>query len=116
MSAYTTIKTKIKDKETLKKVLDQLKLPYEEGVNLTLYGYMGDRRTQTADIVVRKKYIGRASNDLGFKRLPDGTYEMIVSEFDRGAGLFSKGVKVERTIKQAEHSENLRAMEEARQK
>ncbi len=54
----------------------------EEGEALTLYGYQGDARAETADVVVRRHHIGSASNDLGFKRTPVG-YVPLVSEFDQ---------------------------------
>jgi hypothetical protein len=53
----------------------------EEGEALPLYGYQGDRRPETAEIVVRRQYLGSLSNDLGFTRTPQG-YVPIVSEYD----------------------------------
>ena len=40
-------------------------------------------------MIVRREHIGRSSNDIGFARQPDGTFEAVVSDFDRiryGAG------------------------------
>jgi hypothetical protein len=54
----------------------------EEGQDLPLFGYGGDRRPETAALVVRRQYIGAASNDLGFARTADG-YFPIISEYDR---------------------------------
>lgn len=54
----------------------------EEGEALPLQGYQGDRRPETAEIVVRRRHIGPASNDLGFTRTPDG-YVPIISEYDQ---------------------------------
>lgn len=56
----------------------------EEGEALALYGYQGDRRVETAEIVVRRRYVGSASNDLGFARTPRG-YVPIISEYDQRA-------------------------------
>jgi hypothetical protein len=53
----------------------------EEGDQLPLYGYQGDRRPETAEIVVRRASVGAASNDLGFARTDRG-YVPIVSEYD----------------------------------
>src|SRR5581483_12511644 len=39
-----------------------------------LYGYLGDARPETAEIVLRRFHIGRGSNDVGFKLGADGTY------------------------------------------
>lgn len=55
----------------------------EQGEALALYGYQGDRRPETAEVVVRRRHIGSASNDLGFSRTPQG-YVPIISEYDRG--------------------------------
>ncbi|MFN8472142.1 MAG: DUF1257 domain-containing protein [Anaerolineae bacterium] len=54
----------------------------EEGEALPLYGYLGDRRAETAEIVVRRKYLGSASNDLGFALTPQG-YVPVISEYDQ---------------------------------
>jgi hypothetical protein len=54
----------------------------EEGEALPLYGYRGDRRPETAEVVVRRHHLGSASNDLGFARTPDG-FVPIVSEYDQ---------------------------------
>jgi len=54
----------------------------EEGEDLPLYGYHGDRRSETAALVVRRHHIGSASNDLGFARTADG-YFPIISEYDK---------------------------------
>ncbi len=53
----------------------------EEGQDLPLFGYHGDRRTETAALVVRRQHIGPGSNDLGFARTADG-YFPIISDFD----------------------------------
>jgi len=54
----------------------------EEGEALPLYGYQGDRRPETAEVVVRRRHLGSASNDVGFARTPAG-YVPIVSEYDQ---------------------------------
>jgi hypothetical protein len=51
-----------------------------------LYGFHGDRRAQTAHIIIRRKHIDSASNDIGFVRNEDGTYQAIISEFDQSIG------------------------------
>ena len=53
----------------------------EEGLALPLYGYQGDRRPETAEIVVRRRHVGSASNDIGFTKTGDG-YAPILSEYD----------------------------------
>ena len=54
----------------------------EEGEALPLYGYQGDRRPETAELVVGRRHLGSASNDVGFARTPAG-YVPIVSEYDQ---------------------------------
>ena len=49
-----------------------------------LHGYAGDIRKQTANIIVRRKNVGSASNDVGFRRKANGKYELIISEYDQG--------------------------------
>lgn len=83
MSAYTEIETQFKDLEALKLALQDLKYVFEEGKNLTMYGYQGDKRRQTAEIVIRRQHVGAASNDIGFALQDDGSYKMIVSEYDQ---------------------------------
>jgi hypothetical protein len=47
-----------------------------------LYGYRGDERPQQAHIVVRRQHVGPAANDVGWERLPDGSYRAWISEYD----------------------------------
>jgi hypothetical protein len=54
----------------------------EEGEKLSLFGYRGDQRPETAEIVVRRQFVGSASNDLGFARTEQG-YVPVVSEYDQ---------------------------------
>jgi hypothetical protein len=48
-----------------------------------LYGYQSDRRPETAEVIIRRKDIGPASNDIGFKREASGEFQAIISEYDR---------------------------------
>ena len=87
MSHYAVIQTEFKYKDCLIAALKEIYGSkavevYEKPVNLI--GYQGDIRKQKAHIVVRRKYIGPVSNDLGF--LKDGEtdyYSMIISDYDR---------------------------------
>jgi hypothetical protein len=56
----------------------------EEGEGLALFGYKGDQRPETAEIVVRRQHLSGASNDIGFARTTEG-YVPIVSEYDQHA-------------------------------
>lgn len=55
----------------------------EVGEALALHGYDGDRRPELADVVVRRRFLHSASNDLGFGKTADG-YVPVVSEWDSG--------------------------------
>ena len=85
MSHFTAIKTQIKDAEALVKALADVGFKQVE-VHETaqhLYGFQGDIRSQTAEVIIRRKYVGSVSNDIGFQRQQDGTFEAIISEYDR---------------------------------
>jgi len=103
-------------------ILQTLKLlgyeTIEQGKDLHLYGYQGDKRKETADIVVRRKYIGHSSNDLGFKKGADGKYKMIVSEYDQRALVTKhngkRGMRFQQLFTQA--ASTSKVIENARQK
>ena len=84
MSKYISFPDVIfKDRRLLLAALADLGYPQvEEGEALPLFGYQGDRRPETAEIVVRRHHLGSASNDLGFARTQAG-YVPIVSEYDQ---------------------------------
>ncbi len=85
MSHFTCIKTQIKIQEALVQALADVGFQTVE-VHETaqhLYGYQGDIRPQTAEVIIRREYIGQDSNDIGFKRQEDGNFEAIISEYDR---------------------------------
>jgi len=85
MSAYKRILTEFRDRECLLRALEKIGLPVEVSLkdNLSLYGYQGNRRAETAEFVIRRQHIGRSSNDLGYVwNAKAGAYEAIVSEYD----------------------------------
>ncbi len=76
----------------------------EEGDSLSLYGYRGDRRPEMAQIVVRRKFIGSASNDLGFQKTEAG-YVPVISEYDQRymmRGNFLTNLRTNYNLKSAE--------------
>lgn len=88
MSHYNKIKTELKNKDSLLKALAKMGFG-EDKVELhdqasCLYGYQGDARAQKANIIVRRKYVGSAANDLGWELQEDGTYAAHISDYDRG--------------------------------
>lgn len=85
MSHFTRIRTQLRDAETLVEALHAVGHPHVEVHDhpQTLYGYQGDPRPEKAEVVIRREHIGSASNDIGFTRRPDGSFEAIISEYDR---------------------------------
>jgi hypothetical protein len=85
MSHFTVLRTQVTDVDALVKALEDVGFKHAE-VHTTaqhLYGFQGDVRPQTAEVIIRRKYIGRLSNDIGFKRREDGTFDAIISDYDR---------------------------------
>jgi hypothetical protein len=85
MSHFTAIKTQLKDAAALVKALSDVGFKQVEVHDTAqhLYGFQGDIRSQTAEVIIRRKYVGGASNDIGFQRQADGTFEAMISEYDR---------------------------------
>jgi hypothetical protein len=86
MSHYTVLETQIADARLLAEALGDMGFLDVEVHRepQALYGYLGDRRAERAEVIVRRDYIGAGSNDIGFARQPDGSFQAIVSDFDRG--------------------------------
>lgn len=94
MSAYVNVKTNITDLTCLIEALKEFgwePVIHEEAAPLT--GYTGDVRKQKAHVIVPRKQIGRVSNDLGFLRNGDGSYSMVISQYDQVHIPTSKGLK-----------------------
>jgi len=85
ISEYTVVQVEMTDPDAIKAALEEMGYVYEEHVEAqNLHGYGGDKRQQVANIIVRRKHVGAAANDVGFLRKPDGSYELIISSYDRG--------------------------------
>jgi len=87
MSEYVIIATVFSDAGHLVEALVDLGFPpntieVHDGP-VTLYGYRADARPERAEIVIRREYVGRGSNDIGFARQPDGAFRAIISEYDQ---------------------------------
>jgi hypothetical protein len=52
----------------------------------SLYGYMGDERPEMAHVIIRRRQLDSASNDIGFARAGDGRFVAVLSEYDRQIG------------------------------
>jgi hypothetical protein len=84
VSKYLHFESEIfKDRRLLLSALADLGFAeVEEGSALALYGYEGSRRDETAEIVVRRRHVGAASNDLGFRHTAEG-FVPVISEYDQ---------------------------------
>jgi hypothetical protein len=85
MSHFTTVRTKIVSTEALLQALAEMgyrKVDVHEDPQ-PLHGFQGDERSQRAHVIIRRKQIGRLSNDIGFERQGDGSYRAWISEWDR---------------------------------
>ena len=91
MSQYAKIKTTIKDENCLiESLLELFQLNDKGSIEVydapeNLYDYMGKIRPQKANIIIRHKTVGPASNDMGFLRNPDGTFTLIVDNYSQSS-------------------------------
>ncbi|GAA3260965.1 DUF1257 domain-containing protein [Dactylosporangium siamense] len=85
MSHYTRVRTRMREPKLIAEALANLGLPLVEvhDIPQRLIGYRGDTRRSTAEVIVRREHIGLASNDIGFRRTGDGTFEAVISDYDR---------------------------------
>jgi hypothetical protein len=85
MSHFTTLRTRITDVKALRAALADLGFKAVEVHESAqpLHGFRGDEREQTAEVIIRRKHLGWLSNDLGFKLNAGGTFDAIISDFDR---------------------------------
>ena len=98
MSHYTTIDTDMTDPECIKKALNDMGFTNEmivEQKARTLLGYRGKVRkdditgeVMTADLTIEgmagANHVGGASNDIGWRLMPNGTYQAVISENEAG--------------------------------
>jgi len=100
MSKYMRVEVNFKDEDTLRQALRDVcqgrGIQFEQGQGLGLYGFRGKARPETADYVIRRNFVGRAANDLGFARKADGTFEAVISQFDSR----TEGMKILNEIRQ----------------
>lgn len=94
MSEYAQYPAEYKDKECLIKALNEM--GYTEGQveihenPVDLFDYHGrkttylDKTGDKAEIIVRRKFVGGAANDLGFRKDANGRYAPIISAYDSG--------------------------------
>lgn len=87
MSKFSELQTAISDERYLVEALQDLGYAPEvcrDGKNLV--GYMGDERPEKAHLIIRRRQLDSASNDIGFTRDGNGVYQAVISDYDRGIG------------------------------
>ncbi len=84
MSAYHEYETVFNDQDCLVGALEDLGFkPKVSQQAQSLEGYQGDKRNQKAEIIIPRRQVGGASNDIGFKRTESGKFTAVISEYDR---------------------------------
>jgi len=87
MSKYEVLRTVLSEERFLVEALRELGYsPKVSHEGMSLYGYLGDERPEKAQIVIRRRQLDSASNDIGFARDANGVYRALISEYDRGIG------------------------------
>lgn len=87
MSKYEELRTVLSEERFLVEALQELGYsPDVSHEGMSLYGYLGDERPEKAHIVMRRRQLDSASNDIGFARDANGVYRALISEYDRGIG------------------------------
>ncbi len=82
MSEFHILSIDITDQKNLVKTLEEM--GYKPKIHKeaqSLHGYQGDVRKQKAHVIIPRKQVGSASNDIGFE-LKDSKYIMHISEYD----------------------------------
>ena len=84
MSLYREHKTALRDAVSLVEALRQTGFkPIVSETPRPLEGFLGDKRKTCAEIIIPRKQVGWSSNDIGFKKEPDGSFAAVISEFDQ---------------------------------
>jgi hypothetical protein len=109
MSKYDSFTTTLTEEAPLAAALEAMGYPVEVHAQAApLFGYRGDERPERAHLIIRRKHLNCASNDIGFARNANGQFTAILSEYDRSIGFDQKWLgrvhqryKEERTLAMA---------------
>jgi len=88
VSKYEELTTKITEERFLIEALQELGYQPEvcSAEGRPLVGYRGDQRHEHAQVIIPRRQLDCASNDLGFARDSTGMFRALISEYDRGIG------------------------------
>lgn len=93
MSEYVVCETPFDDQDALVDALKDIGVPNEHievhESAVTLNGWNGRTRAESAQVVVRKGHIG-ASADIGFERQKDGNIKLWMDHMDAARGVAKK--------------------------
>jgi hypothetical protein len=102
LSKYMECQTVIGDRKFLVAALAELGYHVEvhpEGA--ALFGYEGRERPERAHVIIRRKELSSASNDIGFARSAEGRFVALLSEYDQQIGYDRKWLaKVQQIYKE----------------
>ena len=97
MSAFVSVETEFEDVDCIVDALvaagfdrTHVEVPAEP---VSLVGYHGDVRPQKAAVIVRRRHIGRSSNDMGFYKNEKGKYALWLSQADHSLVPHHLGMK-----------------------
>jgi hypothetical protein len=91
MSKYGTLETEIKEQKYLIAALAEMGYhPEVHPDGAPLIGYEGHERPEQAHVIVRRRELDSASNDIGFAKATDGRYAVQLSEYDQAIGFDQK--------------------------
>jgi hypothetical protein len=119
VSHFTHIAMEFKDQTSLVEALIEMGFTREQieihETATNLYGYQGDKRSDRANLIIRRQHVGTASNDIGFVKGANGSFTAIISDYDRGTEIGGKsqgryGTAWQNRLKQSygtRHSERL---------
>ncbi|HEU5334039.1 MAG TPA: hypothetical protein VFU73_14770 [Actinocrinis sp.] len=86
MSAYVELASPMTDPECVVKALADMGYPAKKvevhDTPVPLVGFDRSAAGSVANIVIRRKYVGRLSNDIGFLRTATG-YRIFISDYDQ---------------------------------
>jgi len=90
VSEYLLVQTVYDDEALLRQAIATVCKEYvirpelfQVGEEQSLHGYLGEKRPESAQFIIPKRYLSWLSNDIGWQRLPNGTYRLIISEYDQ---------------------------------
>ncbi|KKN30857.1 hypothetical protein LCGC14_0829820 [marine sediment metagenome] len=83
MSEYRVVEVEFRNESVLIEALQSMGYkPETHNKAQQLEGYRGDKRQQKAHVIIPRKQVGGASNDVGFERV-EKSFKLHASQYDR---------------------------------